>query len=152
MTRRRIQTEFILLIAPMLLAFASVRVVLYLVPGVGGSQVAGYHVHHLLIGILLVVLGGVPAVLIEAPGAARSAAIVAFGLGLGLALDEWVLFVLREASPGTAYPSRGSVLGACVLTALTVLYAFLIRLRGSRRDEPGPGGPEAADPGRRRSG
>lgn len=152
MTQRRIRTEFILLIVPTLLAFASVRVVLYVVPGVGGSQVAGYHVHHLLIGILLVVLGGVPAILIEAPGSARSAAIVAFGLGLGLALDEWVLFVLREASPGTAYSSRGSVLGACVLTILTVLYAFLIRIRGSRRDAPGPDGPAAADPERRQSG
>lgn len=152
MIHRRLRTECTLLIVPMLLAFASVRLLLYIVPGVGGSRVAGFHVHHLLVGILLVVLGGIPAVLLAGPRRSRSVAIVVFGLGLGLALDEWVLFVLREASPATAYSSPGSVAGAAVLTTLTVLYALVIRKRGSEQVDAAPGARAAADREPRRSG
>jgi hypothetical protein len=152
MIPRRMRTEIVWLIVPMLLAFGSVRVILYAAPGVGGREIGGYHVHHLLIGILLLALGGVPSILIRVPGASRSAAIAAFGFGLGLALDEWVLFVLRGVSPLTRYSSRGSIVGASVLTALTALYALAIALWLPPRADPIPDGSATADPERHRSG
>jgi hypothetical protein len=129
----------------MLLAVLSVRLLLYAAPGVGGSGLAGIHVHHLLLGILIVILGGVPAIVITERGKPRSIARAVFGAGLGLAIDEWVLFVLRDADPQTPYASLGSVLGAAMLSLVTAGYVLLVCSRTGRgpsrsraREEPDP--------------
>jgi len=126
MERSQLRKECTLLVASMIGAAVSVRLLLLLAPGVGGTEVAGVHVHHLLTGILLIVLGGVPAVLMQSRPVFRSASVVVFGLGLGLALDEWLLFVVREANPDTPYMSTVSLLGAALGVVLASAYTLLV--------------------------
>ena len=107
-------------------AAALTRLLLLVFPEAGGSPMFGVHVHHLLIGILLVCIGGIPAALLPAQGPLKSLAIAVFGFGLGLALDEWVLFVIRETAPDAPYMTPGSVAGAAILVALVVVYTFVV--------------------------
>lgn len=111
----------------MLLAAVLVRLLLFLAPGVGGPGLIGVHVHHLLSGVLLMAFGGIPALMTGPEGVLRSASVATFGFGAGLALDEWVLFVLRESSPETAYMDAASAMGSAALVGMACLYAALFR-------------------------
>jgi len=102
------------------------RLLLFLRPDAGGSTILGVHIHHLLIGVILIAIGGIPAVLLGSDSHLKSAAISVFGVGLGLALDEWVLFVVRETAPDTAYLSGISLTGASIFVVLVCGYAVLI--------------------------
>jgi len=102
------------------------RLFLLVVPEAGGSPIFGVHVHHLLIGILLVCIGGIPAVLLRADSTMRSVAVAVLGVGLGLALDEWVLFVIREAAPNAPYMNPQSVAGAVIMVVLLIVYTVAI--------------------------
>jgi hypothetical protein len=109
-------------------------VVLFLNPAAGGSKILGVHVHHMLFGILFMCLGGVPAVLLRSEDRLKFLAVCVFGVGLGLALDEWILFVLRETAPNTPYLSPLSLAGAFVLVALACGYtAFVWRFLVNRQ-------------------
>ena len=102
------------------------RLILYANPGAGGSTVLGFHVHHLLVGIILVCLGGIPAILLRSGALLKSVAVCTFGIGVGLALDEWVLFVARENVPDTPYGSTISLAGALASIVLVCVYALLV--------------------------
>ena len=115
-----------LLIVSIVAAAFLTRLFLFLNPGAGGSTVLGVHVHHLLVGIVLVCIGGVPAVLLRSDDFLTTVATSVFGLGIGLALDEWVLFVIRETAPDAPYMSASSLAGAIVLVALVCGYVFLV--------------------------
>jgi hypothetical protein len=115
-----------LLIVSIVAAAFLTRLFLFLNPGAGGSTVLGVHVHHLLVGILLVCIGGVPAVLLRSDDFLKAIATSVFGLGIGLALDEWVLFVLRETAPETPYMNASSLAGAVLLVALVCGYVILV--------------------------
>jgi hypothetical protein len=52
-----------------------------------------------------------------------------------LALDEWVLFVVRDAVPETPYTSTASVLGALGLIGLTSAYVLLVSRLGGPGEE-----------------
>jgi hypothetical protein len=102
------------------------RLFLFLNPGAGGSTILGVHVHHLLVGIMLVCIGGVPAVLLRSDEFLKSVATFLFGFGIGLALDDWVLFVIRETAPDTPYMTASSLVGAILLVALVCGYVVLV--------------------------
>ena len=59
------------------------------------NTVGGVHVHHVVPGIVLVVLGGLVAFGAQSEGW-RAAAAVAFGIGLALVLDEFALILHLE--------------------------------------------------------
>ena len=116
-------------------AMVLTRLLLLVLPEAGGSPVFGVHIHHLLIGILLICIGGIPAALLRSHGPLKSLAVAVFGVGLGLALDEWVLFVIRETAPDAPYMTPWSVAGAAILVGLVVAYAFVVgRFAASRRE------------------
>jgi hypothetical protein len=102
------------------------RILLLVFPEAGGSPVLGVHIHHLLIGILLVCVGGIPAVLLRSDGRLKSLAVAVFGAGLGLALDEWLLFVIRETEPDAPYMSTWSVAGAAIFVGAVVVYTLVV--------------------------
>lgn len=135
----------VLIVASVLGAFSCIRLYLFLVPQGGGVTVFGTHVHHLLTGVLLIALGGIPAV-IRPDTWVGTASVCVFGFGLGLALDEWLLFVVRETAPATPYLSPVSLVGGLALVLLASTYAVLVyRLsaRGGREtveDPLAPGG------------
>ena len=111
------------------------RLLLLVFPGSGGSPILGVHIHHLLMGILLICVGGIPAVLIRPGGLLKTLSVAAFGFGLGLALDEWVLFVLREAAPDTPYMAPWSVAGAAIMISLFVAYTLAVNRFAAARKQ-----------------
>ena len=125
------------LVLSMLTAALSTRVFLLLFPG-AGDGIAGIHVHHLLVGVLLMAAAGIPSLLLNQEESAGIGAVVVFGFGLGLALDEWVLLVLRETSPDLAYQSPASLAGGTVMLALGCLYVVLVQTRSAAGDQTPP--------------
>ena len=122
---KQLRSRTTLLIVSIAGAALLTRLFLFLNPGAGGSTVLGVHVHHLLVGIVLISIGGVPAVLLRSEAILKSIAICVFGVGLGLALDEWVLFVLRETASDTPYTSALSLVGALLFVILVCGYTVL---------------------------
>lgn len=122
--RRRNVTVMVL---SMLGASLLARALLFIVPQAGGG-IAGIHVHHLLIGVLLMGIGGIPTIVTRSARPGRVGEVGLFGFGLGLALDEWVLLVIRESNPAEPYQSASSVIGALTLLALAAAYAVLVDL------------------------
>ena len=132
---RQLRRRSTLLIVSIAGAAALTRLFLFLIPTVGGSKVLGVHVHHLLVGIIVACIGGVPAVLLRSEDFLKSAAVCVFGIGLGLALDEWLLLVIRDAAPDTPYMSASSLAGALLLVALVCVYTVLVSRFLSKREE-----------------
>jgi hypothetical protein len=112
------------------------RLLLLVIPEAGGSPILGVHIHHLLTGILLMCIGGVPAALLRSEGSLKTRAVAIFGFGLGLALDEWVLFVLRESAPDTPYMAFWSVAGAAILVSAFIAYTLAVARLAAARKQP----------------
>jgi len=136
MSARIFRSPAALLIVSATGAAVLTRLLLLVFPEAGGQPLLGVHIHHLLIGILLICIGGIPAVLLRSQRTLKSLAVVVFGVGLGLALDEWVLFVIRETAPDAPYMTPGSVAGSAILVALVVLYAFAVGSFAASRQQP----------------
>jgi hypothetical protein len=117
------------LAASMALTFAVLRAYLHLSPNTD-LDVAGYNVHHLFTGLVLLTVGGVAAVVLPATHRWSLAAVAVFGVGLSMALDEWVYLIVTDGT-NESYVLPVSFWGAVVVIALAVVYALAIG-RGSR--------------------
>lgn len=87
----------LILVASMLGIFAAVRIHLAIDPD-ADFNVAGYNIHHLYTGLVLITLGGIPLAVLRGSSRWMDAALIAFGVGLGLALDEWVYLIATDGS------------------------------------------------------
>ena len=117
-----------LILVPMLLTFAGQRLYLHLI-GVHHIYPAGYLVHHLFTGTLVVM----PAAFVLAFGPrGRKSAIfarLALGVGSAMILDEIVYLVATRASDSD-YVSPLSLQGAAIFIVLAALLLwFLYRCR-----------------------
>ncbi len=118
----------LLILLPMLVTVFGVRLYLHLVH-VRHIYPGGYLVHHLFVGVLILV----PAALLLAFGTRhRVLARVAVGMGTGLILDEVVYLVATKASDAD-YVSRTSLVGSIVLVSLAAI--FLVILYALHREE-----------------
>ena len=118
----------LLILLPMLAAVFSLRLYLHLVH-VRHIYPGGYLVHHLFVGVLIVV----PAAFLLAFGTRhRVLARVILGIGTGLILDEVVYLVATKASDAD-YVSRVSLVGSLLLVSVAVI--FLLVLFALHRDE-----------------
>ncbi|MFD6028722.1 hypothetical protein [Streptomyces griseoluteus] len=59
----------------------------------GNVQAGGLHIHHVVPGVVLTVVGGFGAVASDRHGAGGAVAAVVFGIGAGLVLDEFALIL-----------------------------------------------------------
>ncbi|MFE1880912.1 hypothetical protein [Streptomyces diastatochromogenes] len=59
----------------------------------GNVKAGGLHIHHVVPGVLLTVVGGFGAVASDRHGAGAAIAAVVFGMGVGLVLDEFALIL-----------------------------------------------------------
>lgn len=59
----------------------------------GNVQAGGVHIHHVVPGVVLTVVGGFGAVASDRHGAGGAIAAVVFGIGAGLVLDEFALIL-----------------------------------------------------------
>ncbi len=89
----------LLLTVTFVVTFVATRVIVRAIRAGKGpfsdNTVGGVHVHHVVPGIVLVVLGGLVAFGAQSDGW-RAAAAVAFGIGLALVLDEFALILHLE--------------------------------------------------------
>ncbi len=120
--------------ASIVVTFVAFRAMLHASPN-SDFDVGGYNIHHLFTGLLLIVAGGLPLALF--PGGSRliDAAAIVFGIGLSLALDEWVYLIATDGS-NASYLVPVSFWGGVIVVGGALLYTALLIWRGARgRDE-----------------
>ncbi len=115
-----------LVLSALLVTFVGTRVYLHANP-YSNFDVAGYNVHHLFTGILLLVTGAVPLVLRSGRTRLLDACALVFGAGLALCLDEWVYLIATDGSD-TSYLLPVSLWGGVVMIALGVCYIVAVWL------------------------
>jgi hypothetical protein len=114
----------LLIVVPMLATVCGLRLYLHLVH-VRHIYPGGYLLHHLFIGVLLLI----PAAFLLAFGTRhRVLARLALGVGTGLILDEVVYLVATDGSDA-GYVSRTSLLGSMVLISMAVILLLILYLR-----------------------
>lgn len=120
-----------LLAASIVVTFVVIRIMLHLSPD-SDFDVAGYNIHHLFTGLLLVVAGGIPLALFPARSRVMDAATVVFGIGLSLALDEWVYLIATDGT-NASYLLPVSLRGGIVMVALAVTYIGVLYIVSGKR-------------------
>jgi hypothetical protein len=95
-------------------------------------DVAGYNIHHLFTGLLLITAGGVPLALFPGRSLLLDIATVAFGAGLALALDEWVYLIATDGS-NASYLLPVSLKGGVLMVGLAALYVLILYLASRKR-------------------
>jgi hypothetical protein len=109
------------LLASMAGTFVLLRIWLSFSPNTD-FNVAGYNIHHLFTGLVLVSLGAVPLAVLEGRNPVRSWARVVMGIGLGMALDEWVYLIATDGT-NASYLLPVSFWGGVVVLGLVCAYA-----------------------------
>lgn len=97
----------------------------------------GMHIHHVVPGVVLMVIGGFGAVFVEGGVVAESVVAVVFGMGTGLVLDEFALIVHLHDVYWTEQ-GRASV----EVTVLTVVVVGMVLIGSSPFDVDDRGGPQ----------
>ncbi|MFH9676078.1 hypothetical protein ACH4L5_27900 [Streptomyces sp. NPDC017405] len=87
----------LLALAAFVLTFAATRAVTRLIRAgkgpFGNVRAGGLHIHHVVPGVVLTVVGGFGAVASDRHGAGGAVSAVLFGMGAGLVLDEFALLL-----------------------------------------------------------
>jgi hypothetical protein len=113
-----------LLALSILITFAMMRVYLHTFPNTD-LIIGGYGIHHLFPGLILVTLGGIPAVLLPSSSAFSSMAVITFGVGLSLALDEWLYLIVTDGT-NQSYLLPVSFWGGLAAVVLASAFALAI--------------------------
>ena len=108
----------------MALTFVAMRSYLHLSPNTD-LYVADYNIHHLFTGLIILTLGGVAAVVLPASHRWSLAAVAVFGVGLSLALDEWLYLIVTDGT-NESYLLPVSFWGGLVAVALAVILALVV--------------------------
>ena len=94
-------------------------------------SVAGFNVHHLFTGLLILTACGIPLVLGFGRGRLGDTLTAGFGIGLSLALDEWVYLIATDGS-NASYLLPLSFWGGVVVVGVAVLLVALLTWRAGR--------------------
>src|SRR5262245_57313217 len=87
----------LLVLASLIVPFFGLRLYLHRWPDTD-LNVGPYNIHHLYTGVLLMTLGGLPLALFRGAGRLLDVAAIVFGIGLSLALDEWVYLIATDGT------------------------------------------------------
>lgn len=129
----------LLLVASMLATVIVLRTFLHAAPD-ADLDVGGFNIHHLYTGLVLIAIGGVPLAVFRGSTRRLDLALVVFGVGLAMALDEWVYLIATDGS-NAAYLLPVSFWGAVVTVGAAALYALalaVLRLRPAYSDSKRP--------------
>lgn len=116
----------LLFLAFLLAPFLVFRTVLFLSPHTN-LTVGAYNIHHLFIGLFLIVLGGVPMAVVRGAARVLDVATAIFATGLSLALDEWVYLITTDGSDAS-YLLPISFWGGVTMIATACLYVLALYL------------------------
>lgn len=119
-----------LLLISMVATFVIVRIGLYFRPNTD-LNLGPYNIHHLFTGILLLTLCGIGLVLSSSKSWITDVATIGFGIGLSLALDEWVYLIVTDGS-NASYLRPVSLTGGGLLVGLASLYVWFLSRLGKR--------------------
>jgi len=129
---RTIRRNGVRLLASIVFTFAVLRLFLHIWPDTD-LNVGRYNIHHLFTGLLLITAGGVPLAVYRGTTARLDWAIVTFGAGLAMALDQWVFLIATDGS-NASYLLPVSFWGGVIVTGAAVVYAWLlVRWETARR-------------------
>ena len=120
-----------LIVASLIVTFVVTRAMLTMSPN-SDFDVAGYNIHHLFTGLLLITAGGIPLALFNRHSFTLDVASVAFGSGLALALDEWVYLIATDGS-NASYLLPVSLKGGILMVGLAALYIVVLYLASRER-------------------
>ncbi|MGQ0734174.1 MAG: hypothetical protein ACT4QD_11005 [Acidobacteriota bacterium] len=120
-------TRGLVLALVMGLTFVAFRLYLHQRPDTD-LVVAGYGVHHLFTGLVLVAAGGIPAVLLPHGHRGSTLALAIFGVGLAMTLDEW-LYLIATDGTNAAYLLPVSFWGGLTAVVLAMAYAVIVGRR-----------------------
>lgn len=107
--------------------FVVIRTWLWFTPN-ADFDVAGYNIHHLYTGVLLLVGSMLPLALGAAPGAPALLATAGAGIGLSLVVDEWVYLIATDGT-NASYLLPVSFWGAVTMHALVIAGVLILRRR-----------------------
>ena len=113
-----------LILASLLSTFVVVRLALWRSPD-SDFDIAGYNIHHLFSGVLMMTAGGLPLVLRAGRSRGLDAACVVFGAGLALALDE-VIYLIATDGSNASYLLPVSFWGGVVVVGLGVAWVGIV--------------------------
>lgn len=125
----------VILTASVLLTFVVLRAALHASPE-SDFNLRGYNIHHLFTGVVLIVLGGVPLALFRGVTLRLELATVVFGVGLGMALDEWVYLIATDGS-NSSYLLPVSFWGGLLAVAIAVASAAGLTAYRARKNRAG---------------
>jgi hypothetical protein len=114
-----------IVVLSMLVTFVVTRGLLMMSPN-SDFNIAGYNIHHLFTGLVLISAGGIPLALFPGESQLLDLASVLFGAGLALALDEWVYLIATDGS-NASYLLPVSFKGAVLMVALAAVYVIVLR-------------------------
>ena len=127
-----------LILASLILTFVVVRLALWRSPN-SDFDIAGYNIHHLFTGVLLMTAGAIPLVLRAGRSLGLDVACGLFGVGLALALDEVVYLIATDGS-NASYLLPVSFWGGVVVVGLGVLWVVVVGWGGGGWGGGGGGG------------
>lgn len=128
--RHLVTRNGLLLIGAMALTFIILRLWLHNAPN-SDFNVGRYNIHHLFTGLLLVAVGGIPLAIFSGSSRKLDWARLIFGVGLGMALDEWVYLIATDGS-NASYLLPVSFWGGVIVVGLTCVYAAILMLLSRR--------------------
>jgi hypothetical protein len=119
-----------LLLLSVVVTFVVMRTMMTFRPN-ADFDVAGYNIHHLFTGLLILTICGLPLVLGLARGRLGAVLTAGFGIGLSLALDEWVYLIATDGS-NASYLLPVSFWGGVIVVGAAALYIALLIWRRPR--------------------
>jgi hypothetical protein len=114
-----------MVVGTMLGTFLGFRLVLHLRPDTD-LFVAGYEVHHLYTGVLLMALFGLPPMVSESHKPISMLNACGFAIGLTMALDQWVYLITTDGT-NASYITAWSLWTGALMVLLGAIYALVSR-------------------------
>lgn len=121
----------LLLVVSIGATFVVLRAMLHMSPN-SDFDVAGYNIHHLFTGILFIIAGGIPLAMFRGSSRRMDVAVVVFGVGLGMSLDEWIYLIATDGT-NASYLLPVSFWGGLAVVGIACGYAMVLVAARSRR-------------------
>jgi hypothetical protein len=129
-TRRRA----VIIGASMILTLIIVRSLLQMSPN-SDFNVAGFNIHHLFTGLILITISGIPLALFSKQSLVFDLLSAMFGIGLSLALDEWVYLIVTDGT-NASYLLPVSLKGGIAMVALAAAYVAILYILSKDKQPP----------------
>lgn len=121
----------LLLLLSLIVTFVVIRISLHASPNTD-FNVASYNIHHLFTGLLLITFCGIPAVLLKPKGLIMDGLVIGLGVGLSLALDEFVYLITTDGS-NASYLLPISFWGGVIMIGIACVYVAILYFFNSRK-------------------